>query len=163
MVDLVAIQGAIGSIKAAKDIAKAAIGLRDAALLQSKVIELNEAILSAQSSAVDAMAEQSEMLQRVRELEQKIARLETWEAEKQRYKLEALPPGTHVYTLKSEMADGEPPHHICQTCYQRGKKSILNQGETHSGTYHLRCNECDADLKVGYWRPPASRGNTWTT
>ena len=47
MVDLFAIKGAVDGLKAARDIAKSAIDLRDTALLQGKVIELNDAIISA--------------------------------------------------------------------------------------------------------------------
>ena len=33
--------------------------------------------------------------------------------------------GTFAYLLKDEAADGEPPHRVCATCYEDGRKSIL--------------------------------------
>jgi hypothetical protein len=50
MVDVSAIAGVMSSLKVAGDITKAAVGLRDAQALQSKVIELQGVILSAQSA-----------------------------------------------------------------------------------------------------------------
>ena len=113
MVDLIAIKGAVDGLKAARDIAKTAIGLRDAALLQSKVIELNDAIISAQSSALDAQAEQFTLVERVGDLEKEIARSKTWDTEKQRYSLTQCAPGAFAYVVKQSEARGEPGHALC--------------------------------------------------
>lgn len=137
----------LSAFKSMFDLAKGLKDINDAAARNSVAVELQEKILATQ-------AQQAALIERIGELEHEVARFETWETEKQRYKLEALPPGTHVYTLKPEMAAGEPPHHICQTCYQRSKKSILHQSETHNGVYHLKCNECGTDHKVGHFRQP---------
>ena len=48
-----------GSLKAAGDMAKAMIGLRDAQVFQAKAIELQGAILGAQSDAMGAMTAHS--------------------------------------------------------------------------------------------------------
>lgn len=148
----------LSGFKAMLDLAKGLKDINDAATRNAVAIELQEKILSAQ-------AQQAALVEHVRELEEEVARFKTWEAEKQRYKLEALPPGTHVYTLKPDMAAGEPAHHICQTCYQRCKKSILHQSETQNGTYHLKCNECGTDHRVGHFRAPrvnyGRSGDSW--
>jgi hypothetical protein len=81
-----------------------------------------------------------------------MAKLEGWEREKKRYQLEQLPPGVFVYALKPDMAAGEPLHQICQTCYQRGKKSILHSSERASGLHNLECHECGTRLTVGAYR-----------
>jgi hypothetical protein len=54
MVDISAIAGTVSAIKGISDIAKAMVGLRDAAAIQAKVIELNSQILDAQTSAFTA-------------------------------------------------------------------------------------------------------------
>lgn len=136
----------IGAFKAMLDIAKTMKDLNDAALRNAAVIELQGQILTAQM-------EQSSLIQKVGELEAKVRGFETWEAEKQRYKLDKLPPGVLVRTLKPEAADGEPAHHICENCYQNGRKSPLHQSPTNSGIYHLKCNGCGSDLRVGNYSP----------
>lgn len=149
----------LGAFKAMLDLAKGLKDINDATTRNAVAIELQEKILAAQ-------AEQAALVEAVRELKAQVVGFETWETEKQRYELKALPPGVHVYTLKPDMAASEPAHHICQTCYQRNKKSILDQGETRSDVYHLTCNECGADLKVGQFRPPrvnrSGGSNSWT-
>lgn len=154
MVDVTAIASAIGSIQSARDIAKTAIGLRDAAVLQAKVSELTDAILAAQASALDAQSEQFALVQRVRDLEEKLVELETWEAEKQRYQLQDFGGGTFAYLLKEDMSGGEPPHRICAACYQKRHKSILqSDGQNYSGQDLYDCPECGTSFRFGKRRP----------
>jgi hypothetical protein len=127
------------------DMAKALKDINDATNRNVAVIALQEQILAAQLA-------QSTLIERVRELEGEMARVKAWEAEKQRYKLEELPPGVFVRTLKPDMAAGEPMHRICQTCYERGKKSVLNASEPYNGQRDLTCNECGSKLTAGIFR-----------
>src|SRR5436309_8136487 len=99
MPDMILIQGTITGLKVAADLAKGFLHLKSLAEVQGKVIELNEAILSAQMNALAAQAEQFTMIQRVRELEQEIAQIKAWEEEKQRYELIAPWSGCFVYAL----------------------------------------------------------------
>lgn len=149
----------LGIFKSMFDVAKGLKDINDATIRNAAVIELQEKILTARE-------QQSALAERIGELEAQVASFEKWETEKGRYQLNSLPPGAHVYTLKPDMAAGEPAHHICQTCYQNGQKSILHQTETHNGIYHLKCNECESDLKVGHFKAPAVRGSpggNWMT
>jgi hypothetical protein len=90
VVDMTAIAGLVSSLKAATDISKAMIGLRDTALIQGKVIELQGIILSARQSALSAQSDQFTLLERVRDLEKKLADLGAWGAEKTRYELKEV-------------------------------------------------------------------------
>ena len=121
MVDVMSIQGAILGLKTAADIAKGFLQLQSLAEVQGKVIDLQSAILAAQSSALAAQSEQSSMIQLVRELEKEVAGIEAWEGEKQRYQLIAPWPGFFVYALKETSKGTEPPHWICEHCYQEGE------------------------------------------
>lgn len=149
MVDLGSIQSAIGSLQVAGNMAKALIGLQNAAAIKAKTIELQEAILSAQSGALNAMSEQSALLDRIRDLEEEVACMKTWNAEKQRYQLTNIGAGQLVYALKEQEGTGEPPHMLCANCYNRGEKSIL-QSETRNPGRHkvLFCQNpnCEAEL-----------------
>ena len=142
MVDISAVAGLATSIRAAVEVTKAMKDIRDANLIQTKVFELTREIMAAQSYALEAVSAQSALLARVRELEEEKAKLEAWESEKKRYKLERLPPGVFVYALKPEMSGGEPSHRICTTCYNRGKKSILQ--ELDEG--YAKCPECSTEI-----------------
>ena len=76
MIDIGSISSLAGSLKAASDIAKAMMDLRDTQAFQTKAIELNGEIMSAQSSALSAYAEQTAMVKRISELEKQLAEFE---------------------------------------------------------------------------------------
>ncbi|HEY8871812.1 MAG TPA: hypothetical protein VIM52_02200 [Stellaceae bacterium] len=137
----------IGAFKAMFDMAKGLKDIHDTTIRNGAIIELQEQILSAQ-------AQQSELIDRLRALEKEIAEAKTWETEKRRYQLEQLPPGSFALALKPEFSGGEPPHYICQTCFQRGKKSILHADEHYNGIHHLSCCECSTKLQVGHFVAP---------
>jgi hypothetical protein len=152
MPDMSAIAAALSSLKAAKDIAQAMIGLRDAAAFQEKQIEFQSKLLDANNAAFAAQEERSAMLERISELEKEVTRLEAWEAEKQRYELKPLAAGSFAYTLKTEAQGTEPPHHICTRCYEHQQKSILQKVETSLAGTHMRippkyrCPECKSEF-----------------
>jgi hypothetical protein len=153
MVDMAAISGFATSMRAAVEITKAMINIRDANVMQTKIFELTREIMAAQSYAVEAQAAQSELLNRVRQLEEEKAKLETWNAEKGRYELKAIVPGVTVYALKEGMEGGEEPHYLCPTCYNRGQKSILQRENRSVGRVVMQvCHECDTELiESGQW------------
>jgi hypothetical protein len=147
MVDMTAIGGMAISLRSAVEITKAMIDVRDANLIQTKAFELTREIIAAQSYALEAMATQSNLLTSKRELEEKISKLETWNTEKGRYQLKNIQTGVTVYALKEGMENGEEPHYLCPTCYNRRQKSIL-QRETHAmGRAVMQvCHECGTEL-----------------
>jgi hypothetical protein len=150
MVDLTGISTALGSLVAAKDIAQTMVGLRDAAILNGKIAELNSKIIDAQSGVFLVNEERTALVQRVGKLEKEIADMKTWETEKQRYELKSTSQlGGFAYALKPEMAAGEPPHYICANCYQSNKKRFL-QGTQNmaSGRRKFDCAECHSSVPV---------------
>ncbi len=152
MVDIAAVAGVMSALKGAQDIAKATLGLRDAALVREKVIELQGAILAAQSGAFEAHTAQTALLERVRELEKQVADLEAWKAEKQRYELKEVAPGAFAYALKADEQGAEPAHRICAGCYEHRRKSILQR----TTSIHLKCFDCGA-LITAERQSPSSR------
>jgi len=151
MVDLTAMASALASLNAAKDIAKAMIGLRDASAFQSKMIEFQSKILDAQSSAFAANDERTALVERVGELEEEVARLKAWDAEKQKYKLTEVCVGAFAYVPKPDAGSTEPVHWLCASCYQDGKKSLLqDQGHVpgEERTTRYGCPKCKAVIHV---------------
>lgn len=146
MVDL-AIGTAIASLKAAGDIAGGFLKLRDLAQVQGKVIELQSVILAAQQSALAAQGEQFTLLEEKRSLETQIAELEAWEREKDRYQLEEVGFSSFAYTLKREAQGTEPLHMICPSCYQNGRKSVLQATDALMRRQRVhRCPACGTEV-----------------
>ena len=146
--DLSLIQGTISGLKVASDMAKGFLELKSLADVQGKVIELQSAILSAQSSALAANADQAAMAEEIRKLREQLAFAEAWNQEKQRYELLALEPGVFAYSLKKATAEEEPAHWVCARCFNTGAKYILqNQGEFYGASEYL-CNGCNSKIKV---------------
>lgn len=147
-----AIVSAVGALNAAKNIAESMITLRDAAAFKAKLLEFQSKLLDANSAVFSAQDERSALLERIGELEKELARFERWEAEKQRYELKETPGGGFAYSLKPEAQPPEPPHQICANCYQGGKKSILqleapNSVRQNFGTPQmLVCPECESKV-----------------
>jgi hypothetical protein len=119
----------VSAFKAAMDITKGLKDIDDRTRRNEAVIELQEKILGAQSA-------QAALVEKVSDLEKEMARLKAWDAEKQRYKLEELRPGVVAYSLKEDMANGEPAHKLCTACYEVGFKSFLKPETWDPG----RCN-----------------------
>ncbi|WP_340107649.1 hypothetical protein [Pikeienuella sp. HZG-20] len=144
---LAAIGSAISIMKSAKDGLSAAIATRDSAVLREKAIELNGQIIAAQELALSAQAAQSALIERERQLEAEIVRLKDWEAEKARYELSEAAPGCFTRAIKAGMENGEPPHQICEQCYQDGRKSILQYTLLRVGRAEtLDCHSCGSRI-----------------
>jgi hypothetical protein len=154
MADMVLIQGAIAGLKTAADIAIGLGKLHTMTEVQAKAIELQQIILSAQSSALSAQSEQFSFLEQIRALKEEVASVKAWETEKQRYKLSSPWEGAVTYTLKESMANGEPAHWICTSCYENGRKSILNPVKGKDTWYLLICPVCNSQIQSP-WRNAA--------
>jgi hypothetical protein len=144
--DMGSIAAALGGLKSAGDIAKAFLELKSDAERQAKVIELQSVILAAQTSAIAAQSDQFSMLEQIRALKEEVAKAKAWEEESKRYELRKLPSGALIRSLKKEGAKGEPPHSICTTCHDQGKKTILQEQNGYDGGAMFICPVCKTNL-----------------
>jgi hypothetical protein len=137
----------LSAFKTMFDIAKSMKDMSDINVRNIAVSNLWEQIFAAQSRYRAAM-------EHITELEEKLTHFETWETEKQRYELKDIGLGSKAYVIKESMRGGETPHEICATCYQHGKKSIL-QPRDISADKLLICPECKTQIKIGDlpWKP----------
>jgi len=153
MPDISAISAVVTSLNAAVNITKAMKDLNDWSTVQSKVIELQGAILEAQSGIFAANEERSALIDRISQLEKEIAAFKTWDAEKQRYELKSFGSG-FAYVIKPDAQGAEPVHQICANCYARGKKSFLQKVPSNRASQHLRggtiyrCPECGTEIQA---------------
>lgn len=143
MPDLIAIAQGLNAVKAIADITKVMSGLRDSAKFLDKTVELTQKTLDVQISLTAALSEQSTLVQTINDLEKENTQLKAWDADKDHYRMEKLPPGIIIYTLKQESSrPGEIIHSICPTCYGNGKNFPLHEGEANHGQYDLTCHSC---------------------
>jgi hypothetical protein len=150
MVDLSAFASALASLKAAKDIAEAMVGLRDATAFQGKLIKFQSKIIDANNSAFAAQDERFALLEKIRELEKKVADFEAWDTEKQRYQMEKVWAGSIAYVLTEDARGTEPIHWLCAKCYQDRKKSILQFDKFEGAGYMAiyTCPTCSASIRA---------------
>ena len=155
--DLSAIQTLGTSFKTLVDIAKGIREAKSATEQESKVTELQAALLGAQSLALSATNAQFELHNKVRELEEQLKAANDWGEQESRYSL-VCPWGNsaQVYALKKASAsEGEAPHFLCTNCFHNKKRTILNPTE---GNYlmSLACPSCKATLYLNrpHLEPP---------
>jgi len=148
--DLGAIQGMLVSLKAATDVSKALFDLKVTADVQTKIIDLQGALLAAQSSALEAVNSQHALQERIRELEAQVKDTQDWGVQAQRYALVCPWRGpAQVYALRSAEAAGEQPHYLCTNCFHNKKRIILNP-TSKDGWVYLVCPACKSSIATGF-------------
>jgi hypothetical protein len=159
------VAGALGAAKAAFDLTKAFVDVRDATKVQAVRFELMGLLLQAQETEVSLIAEK-------RELEERVRDLEAWDGEKQRYELKDVGQGCIAYALKADAQGAEPPHSLCAGCYNQGRKSILVPFHISIGRGEaLQCHTCGSEMVVRgidgregariAYRAPSNKAGTW--
>jgi hypothetical protein len=140
------IASALSSTKVAVDIIRGLRDLEKDVALSTKIFELNNIIIDIQGKMFSIQKKHHETMGQIARLESDNARFKDWEIEKRRYKLVELLPGTFVYRLKQDCAQGEPLHDLCPECYQDGRKSILQRGAPSKNHESFVCNSCHTSL-----------------
>jgi hypothetical protein len=158
MTDALALSGMIQSLNAIAQLSKAAIGIRDAALIREKLVELNGEVLSAQAGALATQADQFALLERISRLEKQIADFEAWKAEADTYQLKDVSQsgigGLLAFVPKAGTHDSEPPHSLCAQCYNERRKSFLQPEDRNGLCKVLACHYCGSDLYLTGARRP---------
>ena len=143
------ITAAVTSIRAAYDLTKAMIALRDADLLADRARELNVLMLDVLEKGVSAREAQAAQLDEINLLKAEIMQLKAWDAEKERYELKKIGTGAVAYSLKPAMRGSEPPHWLCPNCYSQGKKAFLQSANRNErGRALVTCNGCGTTVAV---------------
>lgn len=145
---MIEIGAALSSAKSLYDAARVAIDARDDAKLKSVMIDLQgklfDAMQAAMESATQAMAMQNEL----RSAQDELAKLKAQTAERNRYALTVVPGQGKQYAYASQPGQGgqsEPPHYLCQACYDKGIKAVLQSTEFYGGDQH-ECPSCHMKL-----------------
>jgi hypothetical protein len=151
--DLSMISAAASAITVSKELAKAALGVRDFNEMAPVVAKLNEQLLKAQESLFGHQAQLLALQQEHFETTEKLRKVEKSLAERGRYTLIELSPGNLAYTANVAPVDGnaidparaEPQHHVCQPCFDKGNKAVLRRLVVW-GTETWTCPLCEVEL-----------------
>jgi hypothetical protein len=150
MIDIGSVGVVLSSLKTAADMAKVVKDINDETKRRSAVIDLQSAIMNAQSNAIAAQVEQHALLKQIATLEAKIASFDSWNSGLDRYKLTDFGDGTFAYEMKPESANAEPPHKLCANCVPKRTKSILQFGHRSADGRDLyKCYNCGTDVYLG--------------
>ena len=153
--DFSLIPAALSSIKAAKDIGGAALALRDWNLLAVEISKMNDQLIKAQDAIFSHNAQLLDIQQRLFESTEKLRRAEETLAERGRYSLVQVGNLTWVYResispslARSDGKTPDPPHYVCQACFDNGRKVVLQYMDGSFGQT-LDCSVCKVSIYVG--------------
>jgi hypothetical protein len=111
--------------------------------MNGKVIELQRAILEAQQQAMAVQNDYFTVETKARELEAECMRLKDWSSEKENYSIREIASGTFAYVHKDFMGNFQSAHKYCCTCFECGKKSMLQQTSEMLSGIGIGCPSCD--------------------
>lgn len=126
MVLMMDISTALTGAKAAYDILATSIAARDEAKIQAALTELQRKHTDLTASAMTHIEKAFNLQADLIKARDEIARLESKIDQKESYDLFEVAPGKFCY--RSNKGDA-PLHHLCQPCWDRGVKSVL---QTHA-------------------------------
>lgn len=142
--DISYISATVVALNAAKDIAKAAVGIRDFNALAATVSQLNEQILKAQDSLFSHQSQLIALQKELGETKERLRLAEKVLEDRGRYELVELSIGVFVY--RNKVDDGEALagalHLLCQPCFDAGRKAVLMRDESADGSISHVCPLC---------------------
>jgi len=133
------------SVKAVKDVVKAASDLKTDVAINEKATEIYSYLNDVQEKLMSLQADHMSMTRLKDDLERQVMELTQWNKEKAHYALAKLPSGAMVYQLKPSYQGDEPAHYLCPNCYQKQVKSILQFHGYSQWHSILRCPDCTSD------------------
>lgn len=134
---------AMSSLAAASNITKAMLELRDFQQLNSKVIELQQVIISAQQQVLSGQGEQTTLAAKIQELENECVRLKDWSAERARYTRREIGEGVFAYVANNSVCTLQSAHKLCCNCFDKAIPSTLQQSSEPQRMLGLTCqNGC---------------------
>ena len=140
------IQAAIESAKTLADIIKMSKELRESADLAAAVSEVNAKLLHVGGVALAGQEKQAQLTSRVQELEAEIVRLKDWSAEKVQYALVEFSTGMFTRIRNDSKEPLRSAHKLCNTCFDNGKKTLLQMQTGEARKRGLFCPACKTTL-----------------
>lgn len=153
--DLSSISIAVSSLMQAKEIGQAALAFRDFNETAGAITQINEKLLKAQDGLFAHNTQLMELQQKYFEATDELRKLKEAIAERGRYSLFEFTAGSFVYRVNvapessgtGDPGRAEPEHYVCQPCFDRGVKVVL-QRRNSMGADYFDCNACSMRLYV---------------
>lgn len=141
------------NLSAAYTVIKGLLDVRDTQKLSTVQSQLTERILHAQAHVADLLSVLMEKTVLCAKLEERVRELEGEKLERLRYELAEIASGGDLaYRLKPSGAlterPSEPPHFICQRCFDQGVKIVLQKSNAW-GTETFTCSACGTAYSGG--------------
>jgi hypothetical protein len=134
----------VSSVTTLNSLAKAMLGLHDAAQLNPKVIEFQQAMIEANTRVLSVQQEYLSMTTDVQKLKDENVRLKDWSAEKEKYALREIASGVFAQIEKDFVGNLQSAQKLCCNCFEQGIKSLLQQSSL--GSIVLTCPRCKTQL-----------------
>lgn len=115
-------------------------------MIGAAVTEIEAHLADAIGKFLAAQQAQMAQLETIEALKAEVAKLKGWAAEKEKYELKTVGSGIVAYMNKPSARGTEPPHWLCPTCFENGKKSpyLFSVRSTRGSVY--RCKGCDGHV-----------------
>ena len=151
----------ISTLTNAKQLAQAAMDLRDFNSQTAAITEINGQLLKAQEQLFVHQSQLLQLQEQHFEAREELRKLKEAQAERERYSLFDVGEGQFVYRVNlvpeqsgaAEPAAAEPLHYLCQPCFDGRVKSVLQTiwtGTKHTGRSEaLRCSICETKRYTG--------------
>lgn len=148
--DFSVVTAAVSSINTAKAIGKSLVELRDFSQTAGIVAQLNGELLKAQESLFTLSAQLNELQQERHEMSQQLRDAQDRLAERGKYSLYEISDRVFVYrfneaphaTNEGSDGNGVPIHYVCQPCFDKGTKAVLQKCILQWNIVALRCPIC---------------------
>lgn len=144
--------GALTSLNAAIDLARAAVGAKVDAEVRAKVAESMNALIQSQTQLLDARMQLHDLVDENRRLKRELEDREEWKLRMGRYDLVQAPGGAMVFRFKEQSL-----HYACPACFEGKRVQVLQDRQTMSGNWV--CPGCGKDFRVGPVRSSPSHGS----
>lgn len=166
--DLSLIGAAASAISAAKDIGRAAVGIRDANLIAGELTRMNDQLLTAQEALFRHNSQLLELQQQHFDATRELRELKTVVTERAAYVLAEICTGSWAYAERAaRQGEQYPPPYLCQPCYDQGVKAFLRHSPPATGRnskWQCPVNEKHIIDVIGSAKPmpPLRRGTIGT-
>jgi hypothetical protein len=137
------IAAGIQALVGLRTIAGGLVGLHDLSLLGGIQTEMNGKILDAQAAMLTLQATLSTQRDEIDSLKSELAEFKRKASERERYELYPLRPGAFVYKLRDGVDPPEAMHYLCQPCFDKGVKAVLERGMTGDKRWMESCPICE--------------------
>lgn len=127
-----------GVLKSAYELVRDLRKSNDPAVLKAGLEEVTDRLLAAREDALKVGESYDALVAENKRLQKELEKQQAWDDEAKRYELREITPRSFAYVLKSNPEENQSQHLICPTCYEHGKKRILQQRDA---LYSI-CPEC---------------------